>query len=343
MKKDMKFLIILAIVAILSVGYIFIKDSEEVSGESSKTFFLLDTAIQVDLYGKNTEELMNEIQVDLEYYHKLTDKYNEYEGITNVYTLNKSSEATEVDPILFDLIKLSKDYYELSNGKFNIAFNNVLAVWHDYREEAMDGGVIAVPYISELEDAALNTLIEDVILNEDDLTVELLNETTIDLGASAKGFIAALLAEKIEEAGITEYIINAGGNVVTGLHPDDRPWRIGLEDPNSPTNLYARVELINESAVTSGDYQRFYLYEGERYHHIIDPLTLYPAKYYRATTVITSDHAVADILSTTLYLMPLDEAEALVESLDGVEAIWYHHDDTYTYSSGFEKYLMTDE
>ncbi len=347
MKQDLRFLIIILVVAVIGVGSIFMKESTEKELDNlRKTFFILDTAVDVNIYNEDKallESMMDEIEADLEYYHELTDKYNEYDGVMNVYTINHSQDPVEVDPILFDLIKLSKDYYEISNGEFNIAFNNVLAVWHEYRENATEGREIAIPYISELEEAATNISIDDVILNEEEHTIQLLNDTTIDLGASAKGYIASLISEKLESNGFDYYIINAGGNVVTGLHPEGRPWKIGLENPNNPSDLYVRVELSQKSAVTSGDYQRFYMYEGTRYHHIIDPSTLYPADHFRAVTVITDDHAVADILSTTLFLMPYEEGLALVESIDNVEAIWYQLDDTYTYSSEFEKYLMTDE
>jgi thiamine biosynthesis lipoprotein len=138
-------------------------------------------------------------------------------------------------------------------------------------------------------------------------------------------------------------VINVGGNVSTfGYKNDDGQtlWNIGVENPDTTSSDYLmNVNITDLSVVTSGDYQRYFTVDGKKYCHIIDTDTLMPSEYFSSVTVICSDSALGDALSTTLFNMPLDEGQALVDSLDNVEAVWVDKDYNQTYSTGFEQYI----
>jgi len=149
--------------------------------------------------------------------------------------------------------------------------------------------------------------------------------------------------EQMESEGVTSMLLSAGGNVCAiGTRPDGTNWKVGIQDPYSGGYLKV-VNVDGQSLVTSGTYERYYTVDGVDYHHIIDPATLMPSTYYDSVSVLTTDSGLADALTTGLFSMPLDEGMALVESLDGVEALWISQDGTETQSSGFSAFATDYE
>ena len=148
--------------------------------------------------------------------------------------------------------------------------------------------------------------------------------------------------DKLEENGITGYVINVGGNVRTiGTKPDGKSWVAGIENPDtsSDQSFIKYLALEGESVVTSGSYQRFYTVEGKRYHHIIDADTLMPAEGFMSVSVVCKDSGLTDALSTALFCMDFEKGLLLVESLEGVEAMWVLDNGEQKISSGFERYV----
>ena len=144
----------------------------------------------------------------------------------------------------------------------------------------------------------------------------------------------------MEQKGITGYVINVGGNVRTlGAKPDGSGWTVGVENPDEDAADYlAYLQLNGKSLITSGSYQRYFIVDGKRYHHIIDPATLMPAEYYTSVSIVCDSSADGDALSTALFCMTYEQGLALIESLDGVEAMWLTVDGKQYYSSGFSSY-----
>ena len=299
----------------------------------SYDMFYMDTRIQVKLYDitkDESEKVFKEIDNIYSEYHKLTDRYNEYEGIINVYKLNKLkiNEETEIDSKLSDLIKYGLDAYDMTDGYINIAIGNVIDIWKNYREEGKE-----IPKLFNLMDE--NITIKYVSLSGN--KYKRTGDITIDLGSYAKGYVTELVGKYLESNGYSKYLINAGGNVKVGKsYKKSEKFLVGLEEPFNTSNVYKTLELENKSVVTSGSYQRYYEVDGKVYCHIINPKTLMPDNYTKSVSVITSDSGYADILSTYLFMLPIEDGINYVNSLDDVEAIWYS--DQIYYSKGFNVY-----
>jgi thiamine biosynthesis lipoprotein len=166
-------------------------------------------------------------------------------------------------------------------------------------------------------------------------------EMKLDVGAIAKGYAVEMVARALEEKGISGYILNIGGNVrAVGAKADGEPWTVGLENPMEDEDkpYIAYLSLTKEALVTSGSYQRYYVVDGKRYHHIIDPETLMPSEGFTSVSVLCESSAMGDALSTALFCMSLEEGMALVESLEDVEVMWVLTDGTKQASSGFPSY-----
>ncbi|MBP3656698.1 MAG: FAD:protein FMN transferase [Clostridia bacterium] len=315
-----------------------------------------DTVIQVIGYAESEavfSTYANQVYGSYLYMHKLFDNYNSYEdeGIVSVYTLNQraAQEPVKVDPILFHLLDFCRKNYGQCRGQVNIAMGSVLSIWHDYREAGLNSPEQAqLPPMDELTAAAAHTDINNLILDEENMTVFFADPSMkLDVGAAAKGYATEIAAKLLLDSELSSFIISAGGNVRVGNPPRDgrANWGVGIQDPDGSvlgtSDIIETLFLSNKSVVTSGDYQRFYTVDGVNYHHLIDPDTLMPSTEYRSVSIITEDSGYADLLSTTAFLMPYEESRTFIESLDGVEAIWVFPDMHIEMTDGAKPYAKS--
>ena len=295
---------------------------------------LFDTVASVTGWERSRarfEETYGRITSALEEYHRLFDIYNEYDGLNNLRTVNLAAggEPVEVDARITALLEFAREAYDLTGGRVNVAMGGVLALWHEAREDTH-----VPPSEEALAEAAKHTNIDDIVIEGN--TVRLADpEMSLDVGAIAKGFAVEAVCAQLEAEGVTGWLVSVGGNVRTiGARGDGKPWQIAVSELSGTEYEDVRIPLTGLSAVTSGADQRYFEYEGVRYNHIIDPETLFPSARYNSVTVVTRDSGLADALSTGLFNMPLEEGLALVESLEGTEALWYLPDGSVAASDG---------
>ncbi len=317
---------------------------------STYSFDYFDTVTTITGYAKSQEEfdaIADGALAELAEYHKLFTIYHRYEDFENLCTINElvdgEHRTVTVDQRIIDMLLYAKDMYEKTDGTVNVAMGSVLSIWHDYRQEGLDEPWAAkLPPMEKLENAAEHTDINDLVIDEEASTVTLTDPAMkLDVGAIAKGYAVEMAARSLEEQGISGYVINVGGNVRTvGAKGDGEKWTVGIENPeeDSEEAYLAYLKLAGESLVTSGSYQRYYVVDGKRYHHIIDPETLMPSEGYVSVSVVCKSSADGDALSTALFCMDLEVGMELVESLPETEAMWVLHDGTRQESSGFQNY-----
>lgn len=298
-----------------------------------KNYFYLDTYINVKIYSNKKEKEVNEIFDEIDYiyseYHMLTDKYNKYDNVINIYYLNEilnNNESVELDSKLSKLINLGLEYYDITEGYINIASSNLIDVWKKYIEKKEN-----VPSLEELN--AANISISDISLQGNTYTKN--NNIKIDLGAFAKGYITEIVGNYLEEIGIDKYLIDAGGNIKVGENYKKDNYIIGVQDPIETNKVFIKLGVNNLSIVTSGDYQRYYEYESVRYNHIINPFTKQPGNNFKSVTVVSENSLLADIYSTYLFLIDIEKGLEIANKNDEIEAIWYIDKDNIVKSNNF--------
>lgn len=269
-------------------------------------------------------------------YHEVFDQYNAYEGVNNLYLVNQraGTAPTPVEPELMDLLLLVREWQTRYGNVNNPAMGAVLSLWHDARM-----GGVSLPDEAKLQAAAQHTDYAKVILDEEAGTVFFEDPgIQLDLGAVAKGYSAQLTADALRAQGFTSFILNAGGNVICGDAPLDgrSEWTVAIEDVDAVSTRH-KIGIVNYCVVTSGDYQRYYEVDGKRYHHLIDPATLYPATYVRSVSILHPDSGLADFLSTTAFLLPYEQSRALIDSIPEAEGVWLLADGSEYWTDGFEK------
>ena len=304
-------------------------------------FDTVTTIVGRDVSEESFTEKTQAVHDVLLHYHQLFDIYNEYEGLNNLKTINDHpGEPVEVEQAVIDLLLDCKAYYALTVGRVNAAMGSVLYLWHEAREDGLNDFAGAyLPDADALTEAAQHTGWDNVVIDDEANTVTLTDPALrLDVGAIAKGWSVQRAAETAPEG----LLISVGGNVcATG--PKDAsgtPWVVGVQDPDGGENYLHTLYLTRGSMVTSGDYQRAYMVDGELYHHIIDPDTLYPGKLWRAVTVVCPDSGLADALSTALFLLPQDAGQALLDKCESY-AMWVDADGEIFYSEGFKDLIRT--
>ena len=349
MKRTFKTsVLLLALTLVLCAGLPSCAPATEKFSAYSLDYF--DTATTITGYETSKErfdQISGEVLALLEEYHRLFTIYNRYEGMENLCTVNELKDGAhrvvKVDRKIIDLLLYAKEMYTLTDGKVNIAMGSVLSIWHDYRTAGLDDPFNAeLPPKELLDEAAKHTDINNLIIDEKNSTVFISDpKMTLDVGAVAKGYAVEMAAQYLREKGYLTYIVNVGGNVrAVESKPKGEKWTAGIENPGIESDQpYLRYLQISDlSVVTSGSYQRYYTVNGTNYHHIIDPVTLYPAQEYLSVSVVCRHSGMGDALSTALFCMTYEEGSALVESLEDVDALWVFPNGEQKTSSEFGKY-----
>lgn len=307
---------------------------------------LFDTVTSIVGFAESEEafeKIVNEIHDQLEAYHQLFDIYNDYEGINNIKTINDQAgiAPVKVDPVLIGFLQDCREYYDATGGAVNVAMGSVLSLWHETRNEGINDPENAkLPEEEALREAAEHCSFDTVIIDEEYSTVYLEDpKQCLDVGAIAKGWSTQRVCENLPAG----FLVSVGGNVcASGPKPEgDSPWVVGIQNPDGDADDYLHTVYVNrESVVTSGDYQRYYTVDGKKYHHIIDPNTLYPAEKWKSVSIVCADSGLGDALSTALFLLDMEEGQKLLDQYEA-QAVWVDLDGEIYYSPGFKELIRT--
>jgi len=235
--------------------------------------------------------------------------------------VNEAAGKTKlaVNPETFDVVKAAIHTSEISEGTFDITFESLHGLWK------FDQDLDPHPPSAAAVKAKLPLVgYRHIHLNDADHTIYLDQPgTKISLGGIAKGYAVDRAAAVLERAGLTSFFVQAGGDLYTrGKKPDGTEWAAGVRDPRGPEgSFFALLHVSDHAFSTAGDYERGYVVDGKRYHHIIDPRTGYPATASRSVTIWAPTALVADEIDDAVFILGPEKGLALVESLDGVGAV----------------------
>jgi len=273
--------------------------------------FFFDTYVSIRIYGGNEDILDGAAELCREY-DRIFSKTNPE---SDVWKLNNADGApVEVSEDTVQIIEMARYYAELSDGKFDISCGSVTSLW-DFKSDSP-----VLPEKAELIQALEYVGYDKIAING--CTVTLQKGTQIDIGGIAKGYIADKAAQYLRDNEIENAVINFGGNVVVIGDKFGDQFTIGIKSPFDDGNIDA-VKVSDKSVVTAGTYQRGFTIDGIYYHHIINLSTGMPAESdISSVTVISDSSAEGDALATVLFLLGSESGVALVESLDGIEAVF---------------------
>lgn len=277
----------------------------------------MDTDISVRIHGENAEQAFNKVKAEL---YRLEKKLSRFVQGSEVSRINQfagkgyvaiSSETCEV---LSGAIRLS----EISGGLFDITITPLVDLW-DYKRS------VHVPEEDEIRRALAFVNFRNLLLNSKEKTAALREEgQSIDLGGIGKGYASDHCIKILQENGIFSGFVNIGGNVSTlGNRPEGSPWSVGIRHPRQENCLLGAVRVTGKAVVTSGDYERYFMdLDGNRRHHILNPVTGYPVDSGLISVSVIYDRAVvADALSTAIFAGGIDNGLEYLVHFPGAEAI----------------------
>lgn len=231
------------------------------------------------------------------------------------------------------VLRAARQVSEWTGGKFDITFGALAEVWkfdHDQDNR--------VPAAAEIASRLPRIDYRAVVIDDGPGTAAITRAAVrVHLGGIGKGFAVDKAIAILRGAGIRDFLIQAGGDLYAGGTAGGEPWRLGIQDPRGPAgDAFAMVELRDATFSTSGDYERFFVKDGVRYHHILDPATGQPARGSRSVTIVARDATTADGLSTGVFILGPEKGMALVEQLPDVEAVIVTADNEVRISSGLQ-------
>lgn len=312
---------VLTVSALLLTGCSGAKSSTQTDQDLTYTDMLFDTVIKIQILDPADESILDGLK-------KLCEKYDTMFSATNtdseLYKLNHANgQPFTVSSETANLIQEGIHYSELSGGAFDLTIEPVSALW-DFKADKP-----TVPSSDAIAQAVSHVDYTKVDIQDNTVTLED-PEAGIDLGAIAKGYIADQVKTYLKKQGIKHAIINLGGNVdVIGTKPDGSKYNIGIQKPfDESGEAITSVQLKDQTVVTSGIYERYFKKNGKLYHHILDPRTGYPCENnLYSVSIITDSSTKADALSTTCFLLGYEKGMELIQSMDGVEAIFITDDE----------------
>jgi len=269
-------------------------------------FLGFGTLVEIKIWGvdeKTAQQAVADIQQDYEYLHRAWHAWKPG-SLSRVNELLPSGEKISISPAIIPLIKKGSIYAEQSGNRFNPAIGQLIRLWGFESDDLPKGPPPSAEAIQALLDK--NPTMKDLEL--DGIELKSRNPALrLDFGGFAKGYAVDLAIQRLQDMGINNAIVNAGGDLrAIGSH-GDRSWRIGIRNPRGEGVLASVDALPDESIFTSGDYERYYDYQGKRYHHIIDPHSGYPAQGVTSVTVFDNHADHADAAATAIFVAGVND------------------------------------
>lgn len=337
-KKKQRFLGLLTGICLLIGSTVFLDGcgNQEKEQSISRLGYALNTQIEITLYGTEDEQLITDcFQICSDYEKNLSRTIETSE----IAILNKEGTAVVSDETI-ELLKKGLYYSELSEGAFDITIEPISSLWD------FTSGENILPNAQLIQENLKYVNYHNVKL--DGNTVSLKEDKMgIDLGAIAKGYIADKVKEYLVEQGVESATISLGGNIVCiGGKPSGEDFHLGIQNPKTAPQRDAKIGiwLSDQSLVTSGDYERYMVVNGKKYHHILNPKTGYSYDNNLASVTIISEKSVdGDGLSTTCFALGLEKGMNLINSMDHVWAIFIDQEGNISYSKDCKEKFSCEE
>jgi len=285
----------------------------------------MDTVVKITLYDSRDTAVTDTCFSMIRQYEAL---FSRTDQTSELSALNAAGgNEVPLSPAVRELLTLGKIWGERTDGAFDITVAPVSSLWDFAAEVRPDDEALA---------AAVG-LVDHTALTVTETGARLPVGMAVDLGGIAKGYVADRLGDYLREAGVESALIDLGGNILAVGDKDGEPFSVGVRDPFDSAALAAVIPAADRSVVTSGVYERCFTKDGVTYHHILDPATGFPVQNGLASvTVVSASSADGDALSTACFVMGLERGMALIEALDGMEALFITEDGTLHPSSGLQ-------
>lgn len=302
--------------------------------------YTMGTIAQFKVFGKNAEKAVDSAVDRL---NEIDDRLSVFKEHSEISKINAGSGEIpcKVSGDTFFLLNKSLEYSRLLEGTFDPTIRPLVNLW------SIGTNNENIPEEKDIKEKLKLVNYKDAILNYDEQTIMLKHKhQSIDLGGIAKGYAADEVRDIFVKNHINSAIIDLGGNIFAlGKKTDGTLWNVGIQNPLKPRGEFIGIlNIKDKSVVTSGDYEKYFIKNGKKYHHIIDPRTGYPSESRLMSATIISDNSLdGDGLSTGVYILGVDKAMKLIEPMKGIDAIFIDEDKKVYATSGIsDSFILTN-
>jgi thiamine biosynthesis lipoprotein len=298
-----------------------------------RTQFIMGTLFEITLIARNDQPAADAIRGAFQEMRRIEDLMSRRIEGNDVWRVNQHAgkEGVAVSRDLVFVIQVGLEASRLSGGAFDMTVGSLVSLWDRcWREDRVPSpeevtrvlGLIGYPYL-EMDEKGQTLFLKRPGME-------------LALGGIAKGYAVDRAFGFLESRGFTDLIVNAGGDLRTSGTKFGEPWVVGIQDPRDKTKMMATIAVKDGAIATSGDYERYFIKDGVRYHHILDPLTGFPARASRSVTILADELIWADALATAVFVLGRKRGVALIEERHGTEALIIDGEGRATLSSGMK-------
>lgn len=284
-----------------------------------RSLSMLGSPFEVTVVASDSISGINALDMAVGEVRRIENLISDWKPETEISAVNKNAgkQPVKVSREVFELVARSIKVSELTDGAFDVSYASMDRIWK------FDGSMTAMPTPEAILKSVEKVGYKKIILDEKNLTIFLREESMkIGLGGIGQGYIADKIKELMIRNGILSGIVNVSGDVSAwGKMPDGKPWTVGIVNPMNKNKIFATFPLVDSSVETSGSYEKFVVFDGKRYSHIIDPRTGYPASGIVSVSVFSKQTEIADALATSIFVMGKDVGLDLINQLKGIECI----------------------
>ncbi|MCZ6704118.1 MAG: FAD:protein FMN transferase [Ignavibacteria bacterium] len=320
------------VVILFAIGFFLARMSNDEAHLIKRSRILLGTVVEIRVKDKDSKKAETAIEKSFREIKRIDDLFSTYNRNSPVWKLNHNQDTLiNVDPEIFSLMVLCDSIYNLTYGSFDVSLNKLLATW------GFDGDDPTLPADDKLRSTLLNSGWNNIELLEEN-SFNRTAGTELNFGAIAKGYAIDKAVIVLKNIGINDALVNAGGEIKT----IGNNWIIGIQHPREPNQVIETITPGEMSVATSGDYEKHFIVDGKRYHHILNPKTGYPADSLISVTVLNKSCTIADALATAVFVLGLSRGLELIENLPETEVMIIDNQMNKTYSSDFEKFISRE-
>lgn len=310
-----------------------------VAQAASSDTLLMGSAFSFTAIHENSELEKQAIQAAKNEVIRIEKLISSWNPNSETSRINKNAgiQPVKTSQELIRLIQRSKKISKLSQGKFDISFASIKPIW-DFKKQYTE-----LPDSITVKKSVELIQWENIITS--DSTVFLKNKgMKMDFGAIGKGYAANKAKQVMKKLGINNGVINAGGDLICwGSNQENKPWSIGIADPDDAKNILSWLDISNMAVVTSGNYEKFVTILGKKYCHIIDPHTGWPTSGLKSVTIICKDAEIADAIATTVFVKGAQKGMQFINQLKGIEGFLIDNDNQIHYSTNIHLNTLSND
>ncbi|MDY0092175.1 MAG: FAD:protein FMN transferase [Candidatus Vecturithrix sp.] len=331
--KTIRVLLLAGLVFSSVFGYWALSQGKAAPKLYRQSQFLLDTLIEIMVFASDEHDAHTAISAAYTEIGRIESLLSRYSPESQISLVNQSAGKEQFPSVaheVFAIVQRSLDYAVMTDGLFDMTIGPVIDAWS-----------IGTPRERIPDQAELHQLLHLVdyrkIVMKSEQGIRLPEPgMALDLGGIAKGYAIDQAIAILREHGVIMALVNAGGDIrCLGTKADGTPWRVGIQHPREKTEISGVVSLRDAAVATSGDYERYFLQQGIRYHHIIDPGTGMPARACQSVTIVAQTAEQADVLATAVFVMGPERGLAFLNEHPGIEGMIVRADGEFLFSNGF--------